>query len=207
MLQGVPGVAGNAPHPITITTGAHKMANGREEALDMFCTALEMKRKKQDLYDKSMKGCGDEVGKETFRLLRDAEREHGKQLQAVHDEMKKGSDWADACRYYPESHDELISSFRDLAARHAEEVDVEACRSDIGAIETGMELEDKCVRFFQDKLKTASGELERRFLENMVSEEREHYRTLADLKYYYTDPQGWMMEKSGARLDGAGGAA
>jgi hypothetical protein len=26
---------------------------------------------------------------------------------------------------------------------------------------------------------------------------------LADLKFYYTDPQAWVMEKSKARLDGA----
>jgi hypothetical protein len=37
----------------------------------------------------------------------------------------------------------------------------------------------------------------------MITDEREHYRTLADLKFYYTDPEAWFMEKSRVRLDGA----
>jgi hypothetical protein len=41
----------------------------------------------------------------------------------------------------------------------------------------------------------------------MIKEEKEHFVLLADLKFYYTDPENWFMEKSRARLDGAGGVA
>jgi len=36
-----------------------------------------------------------------------------------------------------------------------------------------------------------------------VEEEREHRKILENLKYYYTDPEGWLMEKGRAGLDGA----
>jgi rubrerythrin len=179
------------------------MANDRNETLEMFCTALEMKEKKRDLYEKSMNACSDDVGKETFLMLRDSETEHGKQLQQIYEEMKKGTDWADACRYYPESKDELVESFRRIAAKHVKEIDPDACQTNIGAIETGMELENTCIQFFEGKLKHAVDSTERQFLEHMAAEEREHYNTLADLKFYYTDPEAWFMEKGRTGLDGA----
>lgn len=179
------------------------MTNGRDETLEMFCTALEMKEKKRELYEKAMKSCSDEVGQETFRMLRDEESEHGKQLQEMYEEMKKGTGWADACRYYPESEDTLLNSFRRIAAQRGKEIDKEACQTDIGAIETGMELEDSCIRFFEGKMQLATNATERQFLQRMVAEEKGHYQTLADLKFYYSDPEGWFMEKGKAVLDGA----
>jgi rubrerythrin len=67
-----------------------------------------------------------------------------------------------------------------------------------------MQLENASIQFFQSQLDVSTDPVEREFLENMIKEEREHFVLLADLKYYYTDPESWFMEKSGARLDGAG---
>lgn len=46
--------------------------------------------------------------------------------------------------------------------------------------------------------------LERKFLTRIIEEEGEHYKALADLRFYYVDPANWFMEKSRSGLDGAG---
>ncbi|MFZ0932322.1 MAG: hypothetical protein WAN11_27230 [Syntrophobacteraceae bacterium] len=37
-----------------------------------------------------------------------------------------------------------------------------------------------------------------------MEEEGEHYKALADLRFYYVDPSNWFMEKSRSGLDGTG---
>jgi rubrerythrin len=180
------------------------MANGNEQAFAMFCTALEMKEKKKTLYEDAMKVCPDQVGQETFRILRDAELEHTRQIQETYEELKKGKAWADACKFFPEQ-ENLKKAFHKIAVEQKDAA--KACGDDVYALNAGLQLEEASIKFFGEQLKVAKEPLQRKFLERMVSDEREHFMLLADLKYYYTDPQGWYMEKSKARLDGAGGVA
>ncbi len=183
------------------------MNDKRKEFSEMFCAALELKEKKRSLYEGAMKGCSDfdSVGRETFRMLRDAEEEHAKHIQSVYEGLKQGKEWVDACRYYPDQAEAVRADFEKLVAALAEKPDV--CTDQVGAIDTGLELEDASIRFFEEQIPAAMEDREREFLERMVVDEREHYRTLADLKYYYTDTGGWFMEKSRARLDGAGASS
>lgn len=67
-----------------------------------------------------------------------------------------------------------------------------------------MQLEDAGIQFFEKQLQKAGEPEEKEFLSRLIAEEREHYILLADLKFYYVDPEHWFMEKSKARLDGAG---
>jgi rubrerythrin len=180
------------------------MANQLEEPFEMFCTALEMKEKKQKLYEDAMNTCPDQVGKETFRILRDAELEHAKHIQETYEAIKQGKAWADACKFYPQQ-ENLKETFRRIALER-ERVS-KACGDEVFAIDTGMKLEEASIEYFKGQLEKATEPLEREFLDHMVSDEREHFMMLADLKFYYTDPEAWFMEKSKARLDGAGGFA
>lgn len=179
------------------------MSTERNEALDMFCTAIEMKEKKRALYEDAMKVCPDQVGIETFRMLKEAEDEHIKRIQALYEELKVGKDWVDACQYHEFESEDKQALLRKIAEEHGKVP--KACVDDVVAIETGQQLENASITFFENRLKIAEQDVERQFLESMIAEEREHYILLADLKYYYLDPESWFMEKSRARLDGAGG--
>jgi rubrerythrin len=171
----------------------------------MFCTAIEMKERKKKLYDDAMKACPDQVGIETFRMLKEAEEEHAHRIQEIYEEAKKGKVPVDACRYYDFETDDKQTVLRKIAEEHGKIP--KACVDDVVAIQTGMQLENASIQFFQTALNVCGDPVEREFLENMIKEEREHYVLLADLKFYYTDPESWFMEKSRARLDGAGGIA
>lgn len=178
------------------------MSNEQDKALEMFCTAVEMKEKKRTLYEDAMKTCPDQVGIETFRMLHKAEVEHLARIQEVYDEMKKGKTWVDACRYHESHAEDKKEALRRIAEQRGKLPN--ACVDDIVAIETGLQLENASINYFENRLPLATEAVEREFIEGMIAEEREHYILLADLKFYYADPQAWFMEKGKARLDGGG---
>lgn len=178
------------------------MAISHEEMLDLFCNALEMKEKKRALYDDALKACGDNVGKETFRYLCASEARHIEELQEIYEKLKKGSSWGDACKFVEPEDEDIQQVFRKIAEKHKQAT--QQCSDDASALDTGIELEEASIRFFEDKLQMAAEESHKEFLKRMAVDERQHRTALADLKFYYTDPEAWFMEKSGARLDGAG---
>ena len=176
-----------------------------EKTLEMFCTVIEMKERKKALYEDAMKACPDQVGIETFRMLKEAEEEHLKNIQEVYDTLRQGKDWVQACKFHEPASEDKQTLLRRIAEEHGKMP--KACLDDVAAIETGLKLENASIQFFTDRQKEATDAVELEFVQKMISEEREHYILLADLKFYYVDPQGWFMEKGRARLDGAGGVA
>ena len=174
------------------------MADQNANLMDILCTALDMKDKMRELYEKALAACPDAIGRQTFEMLAQSEKENVEQLRRAQEDVKGGN--ADSCRFVPENED-IKKKIRAIAA--AQGLDHQICADDVHALETGLKLEQEAVRFFEDKLAQASDDAEKRILENLVAEEREHHSVLADLKYYFTDPKGWFMEKADVVLDGA----
>jgi rubrerythrin len=181
------------------------MTDHTEKTLEMFCTTIEMKEKKKALYEDAMKACPDQVGIETFRMLMEAEDEHLKSIQGVYEELKQGKDWVLACKFHEFESEDRQTLLRKIAEEHGKMP--RACVDDVVAIETGLKLENASIQFFTNRRKEATDPVEIEFVERMITEEREHYILLADLKFYYVDPEAWFMEKGRARLDGAGGSS
>jgi rubrerythrin len=181
------------------------MAEEQAETLDMFCTAREMKERKRELYENAMNACPDQVGIETFRILRDAEADHLKRIQEVYEELKKGKVSADVCHFHSFDTEDKKVLLRRVAAERGKVPS--ACLDDVAAIETGIELENACIDYFEKQLKQAADPIEREFLQRMIADDREHHILLADLKFYYVDTENWFLEKGRQILDGAGGGA
>ncbi len=169
--------------------------------LDIMCATLEIKGKMKSFYSDAAGKCGDRVGTETFQMLRDMEQKHLERLEQAYSDLSRGESGVDACRFYDIDVPERAEVLRKLKQKR--EAIPEACLSDIAAIEGGMELENKGIDMFVERLKGAVEPAEREFLNHMLAEERSHYILLADLKFYYLDTEHWLMEKSRAGLDGA----
>ena len=178
------------------------MAKEQGKTLDMFCTAIELKEKKRALYENAMKACPDQVGIETFKMLKDSEADHLKQIQEVYEELKKGKVPADACRFHSFDTEDKKVLFRKVATERGKTP--KGCLDDVAAIETGIKLENASIEYFEKQLKEATDPIESQFLQRMIAEEREHHILLADLKFYYVDTGNWFMEKGRQMLDGAG---
>ncbi|MFZ0927207.1 MAG: ferritin family protein [Syntrophobacteraceae bacterium] len=171
--------------------------------MEMMCAALEIKEKMQALYDEAAGKCSDDVGIETFRMLREMEQEDLDRIGGIYKEMTKGQVDVDSCRFY-NFHTADKKEVLKRIARERKFVG-KTCLDDVAAIESGMELENKSITFFTDHLKLATSSIEREFLNYIIAEERSHYIILSDLRFYYVDPGHWLMEKGRTGLDGAGG--
>ena len=178
------------------------MAKEQGKTLDTFCTAIEMKERKRALYEDAMKACPDNVGMETFKMLKDSEADHLMRIQEVYEELKKGKVSADACRFHSFETENKKVLLRKVATERGKVP--KACLDDVAAIEIGIKLENASIEYFEKQLKQATDPIEREFLQRMIAEEREHHILLADLKFYYVDTGNWFLEKGRQRLDGAG---
>jgi rubrerythrin len=178
------------------------MSKKQDDKLELFCTVLEMKEKKRALYEDAMKACPDQVGIETFRMLKDAEENHAARIREVYEELQKGQASLDSCKFYNFESEDKKTLLRRVAKEHGKMP--KACLDDVVAIETGMNLENASIEFFNKRLQKTTDSTEKEFLSRMISEEREHFILLADLKFYYVDTENWFLEKGRQRLDGAG---
>ncbi len=172
------------------------------KTLDVFCDAVAMKEKKMALYEDAMKSCPDKVGVETFRMLKEAEADHLKSLQATYEELKAGKADLNACKLQDFGGEAKKADLRKIADEHGKMP--KACLDDVAAISTGMKLEDESIKYLSERLKGSADPAEKQLLEKLVAEEREHFVMLSDLKFYYEDTENWFLEKGGNRLDGAG---
>jgi rubrerythrin len=174
----------------------------QDKTLEMFCSALELKEKKKTLYAGAMKACSDPVGVETFKMLLDAETLHMNDIQKIYEELKKGKVSPDACHL-----NVVESAGRNTLIRKiiSEKTSMpKACHDDVAAIDAGIQMEDASIQFYKKEIERAVDPLARKFLARIIEEEGEHYKALADLRFYYVDPANWFMEKSRSGLDGAG---
>lgn len=173
--------------------------------MEMMCAALEIKEKMKTLYDEAAGKCSDDVGIQTFRMLREMEQEHLDRIGGIYAELTREEVDVDSCRFYDFDTADKMEVLKKIARK--KKYMGKACLDDVVAIESGMELENKSISFFMDHLKQAVTSIEREFLNYMIAEERSHFVILSDLRFYYVDPEHWLMEKGRTGLDGAGGIA
>lgn len=178
------------------------MASEQDKILDMFCTAIALKERKRSFYEEARRTCPDPVGVETFGMLKAAEEEHLRGINALYEEAKKGKMAADACQFHEFEAEGKKALLRKIAKEQGKVS--KACLDDVTAIETGLALENQSITFFAKAREEATDPLERDFLDKMIAGERQHHIMLADLKFYYVDSENWFLEKGRQVLDGAG---
>ncbi len=177
----------------------------QDKTLELFCSALELKEKKKALYVGAMEACSDPVGVETFKMLVDAETQHMDEIQKVYEKLRKGKASPDACCLNAVKSAERNALIKQITSDKPSMP--KACLDDVAAIDGGLRMEDASIEFYTKQLEHSVDPLEREFLNRLIEEEREHHKALADLRFYYVDPEHWFMEKSHSGLDGASAVA
>jgi rubrerythrin len=179
------------------------MSEPHERALKMLATALEMEQKGHDFYQNALANCQNPAGVEIFRMLAQDEVHHTRMIERIYDKVSGGADWSlDLEEMQQERRQEDLGAFfREVAQRHGKDIHAET--SDLEALEIGLDFERKAVDFYVKQLALATDPLERRFLEEMVAEERSHVQLIADTQAYLKDPAIWFEEHEKPLLDGA----
>lgn len=166
------------------------------ESFDRLCKAVELADKSVEFYRDELDGCPDGLGREVFELLLDRAEDNLDFVGLVHESIREGTLWENACSLPPEEEEDIKDTFTTFAAKY----EGEACTSENSTAEMGLEMEKGVLDFYSEWEDEADDETERQFALFMTKKLRDNVTMLSDLVYYYEDPEGWAMSGS---LDGA----
>ena len=177
-----------------------KMTKIIQCSLDMLATALTMEEKGKAFYEEAKNSCQDPQCREIFSSLIEDEIMHTRRIEEIHDTLIAEKCWTRDWKSIKKSSTDLGAFFRGLAAKERKKIKAET--SDLEAIDIGLNLESASIKFYQDHRAKSTDPSEISFLDQMILEEKEHWKALKDTRYYLTDPEGWFIEKERAGLDG-----
>ena len=177
------------------------MTKADDRALQMLSTAMEMEKKGEAFYEKAMNECKTEPGKEIFSMLMADELVHMGRIQKIYDYLNAGQDWSDEWESTKIDARGLGKLFKKMTDKHGQ--NIKADSTDLDALDVGIDLELKALKYYEGHLTRAADPLERNFLKQMIVEERGHYNALSDMKFYLIDPVSWFQDKERPGLDGS----
>jgi rubrerythrin len=171
-----------------------------QSSIKMLDTALKMEEKGQAFYKEAASSCRNPQCKEIFTGLIKDEVVHIRRIKQIYDSSIASNCWTRGWESIKGAEENLGALFKGLATKAREKIKAEA--SDLEAVDLGLDLELASINFYQDHRAKSTDPLEAAFLDQMIIEEKGHWRALKDTRYYLTDPEGWFIEKEKAGLDG-----
>lgn len=177
------------------------MAEEGNRSLRMLASALEKEQRGLEFYKTAESKCANELGKDIFRMLAAEERVHIARIKQIYGSLEGGKSWPGDWKSHKMENENLQKLFRERMAGLGPKIRAET--GDLEALDVGIEFEQGAINFYEQELPRASDPLEREFIEQMIWEERTHYRSLSEIKQYLTDPESWFAEMERHGLDGA----
>jgi len=167
----------------------------------MLSTALDMEEKGMAYYEKALKTAENKLGRDIFAGLKEDEGKHMERIKKIYSSIKGKKVFTRQWKDLKLDKKDVKSVFSDLAEKYGK--DTKTTATDIEAVDIGLDLELKSIRFYERQMEDAEDEEEREFIRQMILEEKGHYALLSDLKLYLTDPSSWFSEHEHTGLDGA----
>jgi len=176
------------------------MADQNQCSIDMVSKALDMEEKGKVFYEKAATTCRNPQCKEIFSALMKDEVVHTGRIKQIHETLTSQKCWTRDWESIKAPSNNLEMLFQNLTVKESNKIKAET--TDLEAVDIGLDLESASIKFYQEHRAKAADPIEAAFLDQMILEEKGHWKTLNDTRYYLTDPQGWFMEKERAGLDG-----
>lgn len=172
------------------------------QSYDFVCKALELAKKTQDVFVRSVSVCGDSLGRETFTLLDAEGKSHVELIEKLSRELSQGTAWAGTCALDETVGRDMAAELTALVEKHAPP---DSCRTELGAVRAAREMVEANFKFYGQWLGQAGDQVEREFIERMRGELRGQIAALANVEAYYQDPEGWAYDQALelSPLDGA----
>jgi rubrerythrin len=175
------------------------MTSEQEKTIKGLQTAIQMEIDGKEYYLKASQQSGNELGKKLLKTLASEEDLHRQKFEEIYRSIRKEKGWpktdfiADGGR-----------NLRTVFARATEQMGPKGktASSELEAVKTAMEMENKTYDFYQQQEKQASYSAEREFYQALSAQEKEHHLVLLDYYEYLKDPAAWFVEKEHPSLDG-----
>jgi len=175
------------------------METERNKTLEALQIAIQMETDGNEYYLKASQESSNELGRTLLGSLATEEDTHRQKFEEIYRAIRSKKAWP-MTDFQPDGGKRL----RTIFARTTEEMgsNIKAPTTELDAIQTAMDLENKTYDFYKSQGKNATYDAERGFYETLAAEEREHHLILLDYYEYLKDPAGWFVKKEHPSLDG-----
>jgi rubrerythrin len=161
--------------------------------------AIQMEIDGKEYYLRASRGSSNELGKKLLESLAGEEDIHRQKFEKIYNAIRSKKSWPQI-DFQPDGGKGLRTIF--AGAIEVMGTNVEAGATELGALKTAMDMENKTYDYYKNQGQTATYDGERDFYEALAAEEREHYLILLDYHEYLKDPASWFVQKEHPSLDG-----
>jgi rubrerythrin len=175
------------------------MVSERDKTLEGLRVAVQMEIDGKEFYLKASRASSNEMGRKLLESLSVEEDLHRQKFEQIYEALQQKKDWPSV-----EPASDFSQKLKTLFAQQAEEIGtgIKAATTELDAVETAMDMENKSYDFYKSRSKTATYTAEKDFYEAVAAEETLHHRLLRDYYDYLKDPVQWFTLKEHPLLDG-----
>ena len=175
------------------------MVTEQDKTLEALQIAIQMEIDGNEYYLKASQESNNELGKKLLESLATEEDTHRQKFEEIYNAIRNKKAWP-ATDFRPDGGKRL----RTIFARATEEMgsNIKALATELDAIQTAMDMENKTCDFYKSQGVNATYDTEKGFYETLAAEERGHQLILLDYYEYLKDPAGWFVKKEHPSLDG-----
>lgn len=170
----------------------------QSKVLDGLQTAIKMETDGKKFYLKASDQSGNEAGKKLLNTLAGEEDIHRQNFEVIYEALRARKSWT---RTILKPAGKPLRTLFNEAARKLDR-STRVLATEIGAIQTAMEMENKTYDFYQRQLKAAASDVEKSFYEALSAEEKQHHRVLLDYYEFLKDPAAYFVKAEHPSLDG-----
>lgn len=171
-----------------------------QKRLNTLEVGLNNEMRERDFYLMHAERTTNPLSKAMFEQIASEEAEHYERLLQIHERWSREEKWPETVPLKVRStvvKDVLKGVLTATAALPAGDV------SDLDAIRTALEFEEKGVKFYAKLRDEVSDPAEKEFFALMSGIEHAHYASLKDTEEFLVDPSSWYRKHESTGLDGA----
>lgn len=175
------------------------MVTEQNKTLAALQRAIRMEIDGKKFYHKASQESSNELGKKLLKSLAAEEDLHRQKFEEIYNAIQSKKAWPEI-DFHLDRGRELKTVFTSAIKKIGS--DIRAPATELDAIQTAMDMENKTYDFYKTQVQDAVYDAEREFYEALAAQERVHHQVLLDYYEYLKNPAAWFVSKEHPSLDG-----
>jgi rubrerythrin len=175
------------------------MVKEQDVTLAALKTAIQMEIDGKEFYLQASQASKNEPGRKLLKQLSAEEDIHRKVFEKIYKNISAHKGWPET-NISPDGIQRLETIF--AGAVKAMGKDAITITTELTAIETAMDMENKTYYFYKKRSGLAAYSGEKELYEEIAAQEKEHHRVLLDYFEFLKNPAAWFVQKEHHSLDG-----
>ena len=171
----------------------------QDKTLQALQMAIQMENDGREYYLLMSQRSSHSIGKKLMATLAAEEEQHRRRFEEIYDTLRNKKTWP--VINMPVSQEHKLKNIFNQAAEVATS-DATQLDSELDAVRTALEMENKSYDFYKNQETNATYPAEKDFYRSLASEEWQHHLVLLDYYEYLKNPSSWFVSKEHPSLDG-----